>query len=733
MSETSPQNAPHTKRYGLASAAPVRISVIVVAQNNENYIRKALTSVLVQASDDVELIYVDNGSDDTTLEIAEATLQEHPRCRSAIISNPKNRGLGIARNQGIDLACGEFIMFLDGDDWYDQKALDRVKRTLDESDPDLIVFNHERFYPDGRAVPNQRTSVLQRPDPSSVAGRKELLLNLNVAWNKTYRASFIRDKQLSFGEGFYEDIDWNFKALLLAKKIATIPDILISYRQREGSILRSTDPRHFDVFQQWHEVLTFVRSNPSISAEYIDAIQRYAFRQVERVFEDPQRVPQHMKRDFFRSMSSLWKAFEKLSGPIDSQRHRKIDVMIRNDHYIMYRAFRFYVDRIQSALPAWLRRKNKSLKLFLYRNVMLRMPIRSNRILFDSYWSKKMDCNPYYIYRHLRTSHPQYEAYWSLNPDAPDRHPLGYKRIAPKSWHYYWIAATAKYFVSNANFPTELTKRRGTIHVQTKHGTPLKYMGLDIRKTRPTEMNWALLARRSSRWDYVISSNHYSTEIWREAFPYGYRVIETGYPRNDRLFSITDAEREEVRRKLNVPPGKKVALYAPTFRDWLPNHEQTMFMQQIFDPVSAVTALGDDYILLLRTHYFASDPASSEHPRVIDASTYVDANDICAISDLLISDYSSIIFDYANLKRPIVIYAPDFERYSVERGTYFDIRESPPGPVAEEQTALLDILKTRQWESAEARARLEDFHRRYCPFDDGRATERVIAAVFPSA
>lgn len=709
----------------------VLISVVAVAWNNANYIRKALTSVFSQAGPEIELIYVDNGSDDGTLEIAQEVRRKYSECRATIVANERNRGLGIARNQGLEVARGEYIMFLDGDDWYAEDTLSQVKREIRRAAPDLIVFNHARFYPSGRSAKNLRTDMLEHPEPSSKEGREGLIQNLNVAWNKVYRHDFIRGNQLRFGEGFYEDIDWNFRALLLANEIATIPEVLIHYRQRDGSILRSTDPRHFDVFDQWKKVIDFLRSDPSLAATYGNAVQRYAYRQVTSVLDNKERIPPSLKRDFFTQMSSLWKAFESIGTKISQGGHRKIDYLIRNDYYAVYRVFRLYIDNFQSRVPKRITRAHDDLKLAAYHHVMLRAPINPKRVLFDSYWSKKMDCNPYYIFQQMQKTHPDYEAYWSLHHDAPRRDGAGnYIRIAPKSWRYYWVIATSQYFISNVNFPTEIVKRPGTIHVQTKHGTPLKFMGLDLRETRPRSMNWAALAKRSARWDYVISSNRYSTEVWRDAFPYSYRVLEIGYPRNDILFNISDEKLRKIKEQLEIPLDKKIALYAPTFRDWIPNKNQSSYMQRIFDPASVVEALGEDYVLLLRTHYFATNPAAINHPRIVEVSTYIDTNELCALTDLLISDYSSIIFDFAVLKRPIVLYVPDFEQYSEERGMYFDIRETPPGPVAEGQEELLALLREQAWKQGPAKQHAEDFRERFCAFDDGRASERAVSAIF---
>src|SRR5690625_5216360 len=168
-------------------------------------------------------------------------------------------------------------------------------------------------------------------------------------------------------------------------------------------------------------------------------------------------------------------------------------------------------------------------------------------------------------------------------------------------------------------------------------------------------MNWSNFAKRCRRWDYVISSNPYSSMIWRRAMPYGYKVLESGYPRNDLFFNYSESTTKGLRNKLNIPIDKKVILYAPTFRDDNIKNKQTY---EFFKAL--VNAIDSNSILLLRSHYLTDQDQlslrSEEAANIIDVSSYPYTNDLCLISDLLITDYSSIMFDYACLKRPIVLF-----------------------------------------------------------------------------
>ena len=185
------------------------------------------------------------------------------------------------------------------------------------------------------------------------------------------------------------------------------------------------------------------------------------------------------------------------------------------------------------------------------------------------------------------------------------------------------------------------------------------------------------------RWDYSISANEFTTEIWERVYPSGtYESLETGYPRNDVLATATPEHMERVRAELGIEAEQKVVLYTPTHR------ESEREYVPLLDVDELAERLGSGYVVLVRAHYFYQDAAvaTGVSHRVLDVAAHPSIEDLAIASDLLITDYSSLMFDYAVLDRPIVIYAPDWETYSRERGTYFDLMAEPPGAVAGRRT-----------------------------------------------
>jgi len=315
-----------------------------------------------------------------------------------------------------------------------------------------------------------------------------------------------------------------------------------------------------------------------------------------------------------------------------------------------------------------------------------------------------------------------------VNPKAADTLPPGVDYVVAGSRDYYDVIARARYFINNVNFPNHLVKRQETVHVMTHHGTPLKRMGLDLLNApgADSRIDFAGLLRRCARWDYSISQNAFSTLIWERAFPTPYESLEVGYPRNDVLATATGDDARRVRADLGVEPGQRVVLYVPTQREYQPTYVSVLDLAEVAD------RLGPEYVLMVRRHYFYGNEA---HPLrgkglVRDVTGHPSVEELCCAADVLITDYSSIMFDYAILDRPILIHAPDWEEYRSLRGTYFDPIAEAPGVVTRSDGEVIEALRSGAvWGEGARRARAA-FRARFCSLDDGRASERVIRRVW---
>ncbi len=194
-----------------------------------------------------------------------------------------------------------------------------------------------------------------------------------------------------------------------------------------------------------------------------------------------------------------------------------------------------------------------------------------------------------------------------------------------------------------------------------------------------------------------MSPSPYATNIFRSAFQYSGPVVESGYPRNDLFFTANDeATIERIRTQLQLPEGKKVILYAPTFRDHQSLGKGKFYFDYPFDFDRVAEALGDEYVFLIRTHVLVTKKPKipvQHRERFIDATAYPDIQELYLITDLLITDYSSVFFDFANMNRPMMFYAYDLDLYrDTLRGFYLDYYNDLPGPILETEEALLHAL-----------------------------------------
>ncbi|KRV47664.1 glycosyl transferase [Wenjunlia vitaminophila] len=706
-----------------------RFSVVVPAYKVQGYLRACLDSVLTQSHTDLEVIAVDDCSPDGCGRIMDEFAARDSRVTAVHLE--RNVGLGPARNAGMDRACGDYLLFLDGDDTYAPGALEALAQRLDQTgDPDVLLFDYARTWWWGKVQRNRMAPLLQQSDPEVFTARErpELLDLLMVVWNKAYRADFVARHGFSFPPGYYEDTPWTFPVMLSAERIACLDRVCVHYRQRrQGNILRTPSRRHFDVFDQYDRVFAFLGSRPQL-AVWHPFLYRKMTEHVLDVLAKPQRVPQESRREFFHQATSRY----RLHRPPG---HRfPVGVTGLKQYLVLQGAYpAFEALKATNKGHRALRRRSRKLARRLdrrgtrvYYRAQLRRPIDENLALYSAYWGKGYVCNPAAVHACAQRLAPQVRGVLVVSGKQVGTVPPGVEHVVAGTRQYWRMLARAKYTFNNVNFDNQVVKRPGTVHVQTQHGTPLKHMGIDqigypaaARRT-----NFGRMLTRSDRWDYCLSSNRHSSEIWEQAYPCGFEILEYGYPRNDVFYTARAEDVLGIRDALGIAPGRTAVLYAPTHRDYSRD-----FTPRI-DIAGLCSALGPDFLVLLRAHHsYAESPEVrrlGELGCLLDVSAHRSVEELCLAADALLTDYSSIMFDYANLDRPIVVHADDWETYRATRGVYFDLLAAPPGPVTTTDAELVEVFRSGAWRdrrSAELRAA---FRERFCEFDDGHAAERVV-------
>ncbi|WP_369259868.1 CDP-glycerol glycerophosphotransferase family protein [Streptomyces sp. R35] len=697
-----------------------RFSVIVPTHGVAGRLAQALDSVLSQSFGDLELIPVCDAPDSPAGAVAAAYAARDARV--APVHSPPSGGLSAARNAGIGAANGTYLLFLDGDDVLVPGALGALDAGL-RTDVDVLYFGHERVHWwEGESS----TPPLDK-DPEVVGVHVP-------AWSAAYLRTFLAEHQLTFPEGHFTDAGWGGLVTLATERAAVLHSVCVRHHlRRQGSRLNTPGEHHFELLDQVELVLaraaeqsraTGRTTGQAVSAAKAHALFGQLFALVLKTAAHPTRVPARRRRAFFRRASRLYRlyrpaGFQPPAGSLGVQ-HR----LLATGAYSAFRALR---GANQAAAKAAQRvPRPRMLRTRARYAAQLRRPLDENLAVYCAYWGRGYACSPAAIHARARELAPHIRSVFLVEPEAVDALPKGIDYAVIGSRRSWEVLARAKYLINNANFADAVVKRPGSVHVQTQHGTPLKKMGVD-QSTYPVVAaatgSFTKLLSRVDRWDYNLSSNRHSTEMWERAFPGTYESLDYGYPRNDVYYTATAEDVARVRERLGVPEGKTALLYAPTHRDYSTGFEARLDLEAFCEEI------GEDFVVLLRAHYFYDEGRGKSSGRIIDVTGHRSSEDVCLAADALITDYSSIMFDYANLDRPIVVYADDWEIYRETRGVYFDVMEAPPGPVARTPQELARVFTEGAYADATSRALRAPFRERFCQFDDGRAAERVVRRV----
>jgi CDP-glycerol glycerophosphotransferase len=279
--------------------------------------------------------------------------------------------------------------------------------------------------------------------------------------------------------------------------------------------------------------------------------------------------------------------------------------------------------------------------------------------------------------------------------------------------------------VANTHTDFEWSKRPGTLYLQIWHGSPLKRVHRDILWSPPGLLD--RLQRDVDRWDVLVSPNWASTPRLRHAFRWEGEVLEIGYPRNDVLSAPDREERRAcVRGRFGIPDTATAVLYTPTFRDDAVFEERSFELALDTDAFGA--ALGADHVLLLRLHYMVTDELPPiDDPAVRDVSLHPDVSELYLAADVLVTDYSSTMFDFAVTGRPLAFLTYDLADFQHRlRGFYFDLEDKAPGPLVETTAELIAVLRDLDTTRTQYAERYARFRERYCHLEDGHATDRVL-------
>jgi CDP-glycerol glycerophosphotransferase len=355
------------------------------------------------------------------------------------------------------------------------------------------------------------------------------------------------------------------------------------------------------------------------------------------------------------------------------------------------------------------------------------LPIKSGTVLFDSFNGKVIGDSPLDIYFELKKQRPELKFLWTVAGDS--KAPEGAVGLRFESKQWFQALATSEYLVANSALPWYFKKVEGQTYLQTWHGTPLKRLVRDLPEGELTKSYLDLMDREANAWDYLISPNPFCSEVLPRAFGYSGVVLETGYPRNDRLTTHTAANRQAIRAKLGVTDSKTIlALYAPTWRDYQRSVTGTWEIVSYLEPDMTFP---EGVQVMFRGHTNTNRAKSAKVAgAAIDVTLYPDITELYIAADVLITDYSSVMFDFSVTGKPIIFLAPDLDRYRAERGFYFDFENQAPGPILTSANGVLETLGKLPEIAKSYQSAYKHWQETYNSLEDGGASKRVIGAVW---
>lgn len=702
-----------------------KISIIIPVYNTEEYIEACLESLMNQTYKDLEILLIDDDSNTECKERLQLLSQKSNKVKIFHLSC--RQGVGGARNFGIHKATGDFIYFMDSDDYLPEKTLELLVKNIGKYP---LIRGKMRKTNLNSALAIVFNGLI---DAKPFTENRFDLIKNNSALNTLFKKEFVLEESLSFSEDvkIYSDLQFMIPALLAAPTVPYLKEAIYFKRRRNDpvlkpSLIQSDENKKIKDFLHIFMCLKDQYSD-SISNTFLDKqLLNFYRRNIVTLFKDKDEVANHYK--------DLSQAFKRIDTKIIDEH----SLILKREAKAIKKANLKKYEKINSR-HQFLRDIRESLKsrnklfIFIYRRVFMKLSMKENLVFFESFLGRNYSDSPKYIYEFMLDQNMNYKYVWSFNEkrEVPGNH-IQVKRFSLK---YYYYLARAKYWISNSRLPKYLDKRKDNIYLQTWHGTPLKKLVFHMNDIHSADPRYKQnFYEQSRRWDYLSSPNQYSSDIFREAFLYEKEMLEYGYPRNDILYKKnTEDDILTLKRKMNIPIDKKVVLYAPTWRDdefYAPG--QYKFSLQL-NLKQLQNKLGEEYVVILRMHYFIASQLdiSNYQDFVYDFSSYDDIAELYLISDILITDYSSVFFDYAHLKRPILFFTYDLEKYrDTLRGFYIDIEKEVPGPLVKTTSEIIESIENIEKIKVDYQNKYDDFYTKFCKWDDGNASEKTVKKVF---
>ena len=653
-----------------------KISVIIPVYNTEKFLRECLNSVICQTLKEIEIICVDDGSTDASLEILKKYAKKD---RRITVVKQQNMKQGAARNNALKLARGKYVLFVDSDDYIKSNAAEKIYNTMKKNSLDMLSFIIDNFDNKTKKFHNDPYYQFKFLPKDFNYKKFNWLDAVNFLHRMpetcavtSYSREFINSNNLTFPEKlFFEDNIFFAKAATKAKFMGILKKMLYCRRIHDKSTTQTWDKSFGDLLKADDIRLTYLKQ---FNYRLYTAFRKKCVSVWNLRYE---LCSKSCKEKYAPTLAKLLKKYSK------------------NWELKAYICFPYY----------WfMRRKLKKhmncLNSCSYR-LITNTKIIPNKIVFNNFNGNGYGCSPKYIAEEIIKQNLPYKLVWLVD-DVKKRKaefPAKIKLVQYSVENAIKEFASAKIWISNQRMPklyeNGLFKKKNQYYIQTWHGAALKQIEKDVEKEKKWWCKWAKVD--SEYIDYLLTAGKQESKLFKHNFYFKKEISDRGLPRDVIFFYPESAKnkiRENVYEKLDILPQKHIVLYAPTFRDDGRTDAYNLDCKKVLK--SLKSKFSNDYTLLVRLHPNVNQKAESLidfSKDIIDVTFYPDIQELLLCTDTLITDYSSCMFDFMLTGNSVFLYMPDVEEYKKERNFYIDFSDLP-FPIATDNDGLAQNIKT---------------------------------------
>lgn len=741
----------------------IKFSIIIPCYNVEKYIKSCLDSVITQTFQDIDVICVNDGSTDNTFNILNEYAQKDNRIK---IINKENGGLSSARNEGMKYATGDYIYFLDSDDFIEKDLFENAYNAFQNNDIDYYCFGSEAFAENNISQDILSINEYLKIKFNGIQKKQfDIGLNQNIhVWNKIFKKDILHKYKIDFIDNLlYEDIFFTWAYFFLTQNIYFEPKIFHHYRLHNESIMERTTKKKSYKFAvshllNWFELFQFMQQDKHLFIKnyknLLFLLDNYRKRAIEMVEKSDIQLVNH-QADLYKK--ELKKTLKKNYGFL------KFIIFNQNLFWIQTGYQRETI--CFCGIKLKIKYKNMSLKRFLqyifsvkndkthkcftilfitlklkktlfYKLKYLNTPINPRKIVFCNFMGRSYGCNPKYITEEILRQKLPYDIVWLVRNDTPEirkEYPPQIKLVEYNSKKALEELFTAKLWIDNTRRPSlyqrGLYKKKNQVYIQTWHGS------LGIKKVEASveglSKSYKKYAKQDSKYiDYILSNSLYDEYMFGQDFWYKGKIPRVGHPRCDIFFSPIEEQnkiREKVKKSLGINDTQKIILYVPSFRDNYCLNVYNIDIVQILESIHQ--KFGGEWIFAIRLHPNLSTKAQgifNYNKLIKNATLYPDVLELLLVADIVITDYSSCIFDFMFTRKPAFIYASDIEKYNTDRGFYFPLEDSPFSIAQNNNQLKQNILA---FDSKNYVEKINNFLKKQECIEDGCSSKRTVELI----